>query len=208
MLQNAIRNSIGEGACPGNVGNAHFFGEKRPPFRYPLQGFGTHSLEEVGTIMRAGKVGTSTALAVSKIEHPWSSEPNKPLLPEIDFLRKELKLTEPQVKILNWLASVAGPAFVFQNGAHRERAFLNVVLPTQFAEHIPFVMVSLNFERTGRSSWANEWRATLADEHLVATVHLDRGEIDIRNLPYRAPQGRSKEGNKGASASEERDPSY
>ena len=158
--------------------------------------------------MRASKVGTTTAAGVSKVEHPWSSAPHKPLLPEIDFLRKELKLSEPQVKILNWLASVAGQAFVFQNGAHRERAFLNVVLPTQFAEQIPLVMVSLNFERTGQSLWANEWRATLADERLVATVNLEKGEIDIRNLPYKAPQGRSKDGSKGAETAEEQTPSY
>jgi hypothetical protein len=153
--------------------------------------------------MRAGRIGTTIAAGLSKVEHPWSSQPSKALLPEIDFLRKELKLSEPQVKALNWLACVAGPAFVFQNGAHRERAFLNIVLPTQFAEQIPLVMVSLNFERTGRSAWSNEWRAILADEHLVATVNIEKGEIDIRNLPYRAPQGRGKDGGKGASASEE-----
>lgn len=157
--------------------------------------------------MRAGRIGTAIAAGLSKVEHPWSSQPSKPLLPEIDFLRKELKLSEPQVKVLNWLSSVAGPAFVFQNGAHRERAFLNVALPPQFAEHIPLVMVSLHFERTGRSVWSNEWRATLADEHLVATVHLEKGEIDIRNLPYKAPQGRGKEGTQAAGVSEEPLPS-
>lgn len=203
MLQNAIRRSIGEVAWSGNVVNAHFFGDNCPKFIYPLQGFRAHSLEEVGTIMRAGKVGTTIAATVSMVEHPWSSAPPRPLLSEIDFLRKELNLSEPQVKILNWLASVAGPAFVFQNGAHRERAFLNVLLPPQFAEQIPLVMVSLNFQRTGQSVWANEWRAILADEHLVATVNLEKGEIDIRNLPYKAPQGRGKNGGQGASASEE-----
>jgi hypothetical protein len=69
-------------------------------------------------------------------------------------------------------------------------------------------MVSLNFERTGQSLWANEWRATLADEHVVATVHLDKGEIDIRNLPFKAPQGRSKDGGKGSEPTDEHTPGY
>lgn len=207
MLQRSTVHRIGEGTWCSNVVNAHFFGEKRTAIIYPLRSFGTYLVEEVGTIMRAGSVVTTVAAAVSKVEHPWSSQPSKARLPEIDFLRKELKLSEPQVKVLNWLASVAGPAFVFQNGAHRERAFLNIVLPTHFAEQIPLVMVSLNFQRTGQSAWSNEWRAILADEHLVATANLEKGEIDIRNLPYKAPQGRGKDGGKGASTSEEQLPS-
>lgn len=37
MLQSAIRNSIGEGARPGNVVNVYFFGEKSLMFIYPLR---------------------------------------------------------------------------------------------------------------------------------------------------------------------------
>jgi hypothetical protein len=127
------------------------------------------------------------------LSHPWSSAPGRPERPEIDFLRKELKLSEPQVKVLNWLASVAGERFQFQNGKYRESSWLHVVVPPAFEEHLPLVMVSLGFERSNTAPWANEWHGTFRDEHPVASLRPERGEIDIRRLPYQAPQGRGRE---------------
>lgn len=127
------------------------------------------------------------------ISHPWSEAPTRPQRPEIDFLRKELRLTEPQVKILNWLALVAEERFIFHNGKYRESSFLNVVVPPPLHEYLPLVMVSLGFERVSGSAWSNEWRGTFRDDHPVAVLRPDKGEIDIRRLPYQAPQGRGRE---------------
>jgi hypothetical protein len=143
---------------------------------------------------RAKKGGGQRATDCAQaIAHPWSDSPTRPQTPEIDFLRKELGLEESQVKILNWLASVAGERFQFQNGKYRESSFLHVLVPSELQEHLPAVMVSLGFQRSSGSPWSNEWSATFRDERPVATVHEERGEIDIRRLPYKAPQGRGRE---------------
>lgn len=134
------------------------------------------------------RAGPPTPLA-----HPWSGAAARPERPEIDFLRKELKLGEPQVKVLNWLAAVAGEGFQFQNGKYRESSCLHVVVPPEFAEELPTVMVSLGFERATSSPWCIEWNGTFRDEHPIATMRMDKGEIDIRRLPYQAPQGRGRE---------------
>ena len=143
------------------------------------------------------KTPLSSRAPSASLAHPWSDAPGRPQRPEIDFLRKELKLAEPQVKILNWLASVAGERFQFQNGKYRESSCLHIVGPTAFEEHLPSVMVSLGFERSTTSPWATEWHGTFHDERPVASLHLDRGEIDIRRLPYQAPQGRGRDRKEG-----------
>lgn len=140
-----------------------------------------------------GRTLPSSRAPSESLAHPWSNSPARAQRPEIDFLRKELKLAEPQVKILNWLASIAGDRFRFQNGKYRESSCLHVVVPSGFEEHLPAVMVSLGFERSSNSPWANEWLGTFHDERPVASLHPDRGEIDIRRLPYQAPQGRGRE---------------
>jgi hypothetical protein len=148
-------------------------------------------------IRNGEKTPLSATTPSASLAHPWSEAPGHPQRPEIDFLKKELKLAEPQVKILNWLASVAGERFQFQNGKYRESSCLHVVVPSAFEEHLPAVMVSLGFERTNASLWANEWHGTFRDEHPVASLHPERGEIDIRRLPYQAPQGRGRERKEG-----------
>jgi hypothetical protein len=140
-----------------------------------------------------GKTVVSAEPLRGGISHPWTEAATRPQRPEIDFLRKELGLTEPQVKILNWLALVAGERFVFHNGKYRESSFLNVVVPPPLEEYLPLVMVSLGFERVSASPWSNEWRGTFRDECPVASLRPDKGEIDIRRLPYKAPQGRGRE---------------
>lgn len=127
-------------------------------------------------------------LKLPPISHPWTSISEKPEGAEIAFLQKALKLQPVQVKVLNWLKAVCGERFQYLNGKNRESATLTVTLPPEYHDQAETVLVSLGFEKQGTSPWSNQWRASLNDEYPEATLTKDKGEIDIRRLPYKAPK--------------------
>ena len=88
------------------------------------------------------------------------------------------------------LASLEAGKSVFKKGKYREFSCLHVVVLPEFADELPAVMASLGFERASASPRSIEWRGTFRDEHPVATVRVEKGEVDIRRRSVMPRPGR------------------